>query len=110
MRRLFAFLAVLLLASGLVLGSTAHAYEAAACIEPCSVLDGGPAVSDCDPASDKPGKCAPGHCCCNGHHVGVTTTPEPLGQVAEVRVAPVAGRIEKRARSIPDPALRPPQA
>lgn len=110
MRRLFAFLAALLLASGLVLGSTAHAYQAAACIEPCSVLDGGPAVADSDPATDQSGKCAPGHCCCHGHHVGVTATPEPLGETTKVRVVPVAGRIEQRARGIPDPALRPPQA
>lgn len=111
MRRLFAFLAVLLLASGLVFGSTAHAYEAAACVEPCSVSDGGLVVSVPDAASDKSGKSAPGHCCCcHGHHVGVTTTPEPLGKVAEVRVAPVAAKIEQRARGIPDPALRPPQA
>jgi hypothetical protein len=40
----------------------------------------------------------------------VTTTPEPLGKVADVRVAPVAAKIEQRARGIPDPALRPPQA
>jgi hypothetical protein len=111
MRRLFAFLAVLLLAFGLVFGSTAHAYEAAACIEPCSVSDGGLVVSVSDPAPDKPGKCAPGHCCCcHGHHVGVTVTPDPLAQVAEVRVAPVAAKIGQRALGIPNPALRPPQA
>jgi hypothetical protein len=109
MRRLFAFLAVLLLASGLVFGSAAHAYEAAACVEPCSAFSE-LAISDPEPAPETSGKCAPGRCCCHGHHVGVAATPSPVGQTAEARIVPVAGKVEQRPRGITDTSLRPPRA
>lgn len=111
MPRFFAFFVALLVASGLVLGSTAHAYEAAACIAPCGVADGGQEIGEADQSPAKPSKCPPGHCCgCHGHHVGMTVTPKPLPEVEQVRVTLFSWLIERHASGVLDSALRPPQA